>query len=361
MGNTFGTLFRLTSFGESHGPAMGGIIDGMPARINIDINEIQAVVNRRRPGKSPLGSMRKEEDMVEILSGIFEGKTLGTSIGFIVRNHDQHIQDYDKLRDVYRQSHADYTYQAKYGIRDYRGGGRASARETVSRVVTGAFAMQALCQLGISVMAYSSQIGNVKFDSLEEELDMARVWNNDARCPNAHVAQRMEDAINEAREQGDTLGGVVRCVIKGAPAGLGEPVFGKLSASLGAAMLSIPAAKSFDIGAGRELASMRGSQSLDTVRMSNGQMNYDHNFSGGIQGGISNGNDICFEVGFKPIATLMRDIPCIKQDGAPATLHPGGRHDVCAVPRAVSVVQAMAAMVVLDHYLLNQTTSLLSR
>ncbi len=324
-GNTFGTIYRLTSFGESHGPAMGGIIDGMPAGIGINLDEVQRMVDRRRPGLTRVSSTRQEKDRVEVLSGIFEGKTLGTPIGFVVRNEDCRSEDYDHLRDVYRPSHADYTWQMKYGIRDHRGGGRASARETLSRVVAGAFAMQALRLLGIDIIA---------------------------------TPRQADDELEHARAQGDTLGGAISCTITGVPAGLGEPVFDKLSSALAAAMMSIPAAKSFDMGAGRALTTMRGSESLDTMRMVDGKVHFDHNYSGGVQGGISNGNDIYFEVGFKPIATLMRDIPAMDSQGRAVTIHPRGRHDVSAVPRAVPVVQAMAAHVILDHYLLNKTTHL---
>ena len=324
-GNTFGTIYRLTSFGESHGPAMGGIIDGMPAGIGINLDEVQRMVDRRRPGLTRGSSTRQENDRVEVLSGIFEGKTLGTPIGFVVRNEDCRSEDYDHLRDVYRPSHADYTWQMKYGIRDHRGGGRASARETLSRVVAGAFAMQALRLLEIDIIA---------------------------------TARQADEELEHAREQGDTLGGAISCTITGVPAGLGEPVFGKLSSALAAAMMSIPAAKSFDMGAGRALTTMRGSESLDTMRMVDGKVHFDHNYSGGVQGGISNGNDIYFEVGFKPIATLMRDIPAMDSQGRAVTIHPRGRHDVSAVPRAVPVVQAMAAHVILDHYLLNKSTHL---
>ena len=304
---------------------MGGIIDGMPAGIGINLDEVQRMVDRRRPGLTRGSSTRQEKDRVEVLSGIFEGKTLGTPIGFVVRNEDCRSEDYDHLRDVYRPSHADYSWQMKYGIRDHRGGGRASARETLSRVVAGAFAMQALKLLGINIIA---------------------------------TARQADDELEHAREQGDTLGGAISCTITGVPAGLGEPVFGKLSSALAAAMMSIPAAKSFDMGAGRALTTMRGSESLDTMRMVDGKVHFDHNYSGGVQGGISNGNDIYFEVGFKPIATLMRDIPAMDSQGRAVTIHPRGRHDVSAVPRAVPVVQAMAAHVILDHYLLNKTTHL---
>ena len=304
---------------------MGGVIDGMPAGIGINLDEVQRMVDRRRPGLTRGSSTRQEKDRVEVLSGIFEGKTLGTPIGFVVRNEDCRSEDYDHLRDVYRPSHADYTWQMKYGIRDHRGGGRASARETLSRVVAGAFAMQALRLLGIDIIA---------------------------------TARQADEELEHAREQGDTLGGAISCTITGVPAGLGEPVFGKLSSALAAAMMSIPAAKSFDMGAGRALTTMRGSESLDTMRMVDGRVHFDHNYSGGVQGGISNGNDIYFEVGFKPIATLMRDIPAMDSQGRAVTIHPRGRHDVSAVPRAVPIVQAMAAHVILDHYLLNKTTHL---
>ncbi len=324
-GNTFGNIYRLTSFGESHGSAMGGIIDGMPAGIDIDLDEVQRVVDRRRPGQTEGASARQEMDRVEVLSGIFNGKTLGTPIGFVVRNEDCRSEDYDHLKDVFRPSHADYTWQMKYGVRDHRGGGRASARETLCRVVAGAFAMQALKTIGIEVIA---------------------------------AARQMEEQIKQAKAEGDTVGGCVSCSITGVPVGLGEPVFGKLNAQLAAAMMSIPAAKSFDMGAGRALTSMRGSESLDTMRMVDGEVRFERNFSGGIQGGISNGNEIYFEVGFKPIATLMRDIPSIDTQGREVTIHPRGRHDVSAVPRAVPVVQAMAAIVILDNYLLNKTTHL---
>lgn len=325
MGNTIGKIYRLTSFGESHGPAMGGVIDGMPAGIAVDLDEVQRMVDERRPGQGNGVSARQEQDRVEVLSGIFEGRTLGTPIGFVVRNEDARSADYDHLRDVYRPSHADYSWQMKYGIRDHRGGGRASARETVSRVVAGAFAMQVLNQLGVDVVA---------------------------------TARQSADELDRARAEGDTLGGIVGCTITGVPAGLGEPVFDKLSAALAAAMMSIPAAKAFGIGDGRRLAAMRGSEALDAMRMVDGKVQFQSNHSGGIQGGISIGADICFEVAFKPIATLMCDIATIDHQGNQVTIHPRGRHDVTAVIRAVPVVKAMAAMVILDHYLLNKATHL---
>lgn len=357
MSNTFGNIFRLTSFGESHGPAMGGIIDGMPAGLEVDLQLVQHMVDLRRPGQSSAVSQRDEADKVEVLSGIFEGRTLGTPIGFVVRNHDARSEDYKHLRDVYRPSHADYAWQAKYGLRDHRGGGRASARETVSRVVAGAFAQQALGQLGMQVLAYTTHIGQVGL-SPGAELDWNETWRNAVRCPDPTIAQRMEDAIDQARAEGDTLGGMVCCAVMGVPPGLGEPVFGKLNASLAQAMMSIPAAKSFDMGAGRSLTTMHGSETLDTMHAVDDGLVYEHNFSGGIQGGISNGNNIFMEVGFKPVATVMQDISTIDMRGNPVTIHPRGRHDVCVVPRAVPVVQAMAAMVMLDLYLLSKTNHL---
>ena len=336
---------------------MGGIIDGMPAGLEVDLQLVQHMVDLRRPGQSSAVSQRDEADKVEVLSGIFEGRTLGTPIGFVVRNHDARSEDYEHLRDVYRPSHADYAWQAKYGLRDHRGGGRASARETVSRVVAGAFAQQALGQLGMQVLAYTTHIGQVGL-SPGAELNWNETWRNAVRCPDPTIAQRMEDAIDQARAEGDTLGGMVCCAVMGVPPGLGEPVFGKLNASLAQAMMSIPAAKSFDMGAGRSLTTMHGSETLDTMHAVDGGRVYEHNFSGGIQGGISNGNNIFMEVGFKPVATVMQDISTIDMRGNPVTIHPRGRHDVCVVPRAVPVVQAMAAMVMLDHYLLSKTNHL---
>lgn len=357
MGNTFGTIFRLTSFGESHGAAVGGIIDGMPANLPLDLDEVQRYVDRRRPGQSPLVTARTESDRVEVLSGIFEGRTLGTPIGFVVRNRDCRSQDYERVRHVYRPSHGDYTYQAKYGHRDHRGGGRSSARETLSRVVAGAFAMQALRQLGIHITAYTSQIGDLTLPA-DTPLGLADSAYNALHCPDAELAQRMAEAIEHARAAGDTLGGAVRCVIDGVGAGLGAPVFDKLDTTLAGAMMGIPAAKSFDIGDGRRLAAMPGSASLDTPRQTDGAIVFDTNHSGGVHGGISNGNRISFEVCFKPVPTLPRPVETIDDQGQPVTLHAGGRHDVCVVPRAVVIVESMAALVVLDHYLLNKTVHL---
>ena len=353
--NTFGHIFRLTSFGESHGPAMGGVIDGMPAGVPIDLAEIQRQVNRRRPGQSLLTTQRDESDTVEVLSGIFEGKTLGTPIGFIVRNKDVRIEDYEYIRNVYRPSHADYTYQMKYGIRDHRGGGRASARETVSRVVAGAFAMQVLKKFDIGIRAYVSQIGEVALKVGFQQLDLSQIDNNDVRCPDGDVAKQMVTAINEARSHGDTLGGRVTCVVHGVRPGLGEPVAGRLDAELASAMMSIPSAKAFSLGLGAAMASMCGSEALDPFERGDyGQVQLRYNYSGGILGGISTGDDIYFDVAFKPVPTLMQEMPAIDNDAQPVTIVPRGRHDVCVVPRAVPIVESMAAMALLDSLLLDK-------
>ena len=357
MRNTFGNLLTLTTFGESHGIAIGGVLDGMPAGVRIDLDEVQRFVSRRRPGQSAMTTSRSEDDRVEVLSGIFEGVTLGTPIGFIIRNKDHHSADYSEIKECYRPSHADFTYDAKYGLRDYRGGGRSSARETAARVVAGAIAMQALRQLGITVTAYTSQIGGVSIDA-ENNIDLSIIDNNSVRCPNAEIAQRMEAEVLAARAQGDSVGGVVTCVVNGVPAGVGEPVFGKLHAQLGAAMLGINAAKGFEVGNGFAMASARGSEVLDRFACRNGKIVTLDNHSGGVQGGISNGAPVTFRVAFKPVATLMRDIDTVARDGSPVTLHPHGRHDPCVVPRAVPIVEAMAALVVLDNVLLARTSRL---
>ena len=319
--NRIGDLFSLTSFGESHGPAIGGVVDGMPAGVKIDLEQVHQELARRRPGQGGVSSSRNESDEIEILSGVMNGVTLGTPIGFIIRNRDQQPEDYDQLKDVYRPSHADFTYQAKYGIRDYRGGGRASARETAARVVAGALAKQALSQLGITIKAQSTT------------------------------------NINEI-QQGETIGGVVRCTIKGVRSGIGEPVFGKLSAQLAEAIMSIPAAKGFEIGLGFDFVNHLGSEVLDKWVVKDGNITTETNYSGGIQGGISNGNDICFNVAFKPVATLMQPVEGIDRDGNPVTIDPRGRHDACVVPRAVPVVEAMASIVILDNVLINRTVRL---
>ena len=355
--NTIGTLFRLTSFGESHGAAIGGVIDGMPAGIEVDVAFIQSELARRKPGQSNLTTARKEADEVELLSGIFEGRTTGTPIGFLVRNTNQHSQDYEEMRSVYRPSHADFTYEQKYGIRDHRGGGRSSARETISRVVAGAFAKLALRQLGITVQAYTQQVGNIVLPGSYLDYDLDKTEQNPVRCPDEKVAEQMSRLILQVKSEGDTIGGVIACVVKGCPVGLGEPVFGKLQAQLGAAMLSINAVKGFEYGLGFAGASGRGSEQNDVfVPDEKGGITTRTNNSGGIQGGISNGQDIYFRVAFKPVATLLREQETVDRDGSPTRLTARGRHDACVLPRAVPVVEAMAAVTILDAYLLNKST-----
>ena len=351
--NTFGEIFRLTTFGESHGPAIGGVIDGMPAGISIDLGVVQHELDRRRPGQSALTTPRKESDRVEILSGLFEGKTTGTPIGFIIRNENQHSADYDNLRDVFRPSHADYTYYNKYGIRDYRGGGRASARETAARCVAGAFAKIALQTQGISVKAYTSQVGGIALPGTYKDYDLNAIESNAVRCPDAATAEKMADLIKSVKAEGDTIGGIITGVITGVPVGVGEPVFGKLHATLGAAMLSINAAKGFDYGSGFAGVTQRGSKQNDLfVADGEGHVHTLTNNSGGIQGGISNGEDIYFRVAFKPVATLLREQATIDKEGHAATIKARGRHDACVLPRAVPVVESMAAMTLLDYLLL---------
>lgn len=357
--NTFGHIFRVTSFGESHGPAIGGVIDGMPAGIEVDEDFLQCEMARRRPGQSDLTTQRTEADNVELLSGVFEGKTTGTPIGFMVRNTSQHSADYDNLRQIFRPSHADYTYQTKYGLRDHRGGGRSSARETITRVVGGAFAKMALRQLGISVQAYTSQVGDIKLNHDYKAYNLKMAEYNAVRCPDQVKAQEMANLINAVRLEGDTVGGVISCVVKGCPAGLGEPVAGKLHAQLGAAMLSINAAKGFEYGLGFAGATGRGSEQNDAfVPDGASRITTASNNSGGIQGGISNGQDIYFRVAFKPVATLLREQHTVDLNGNAVEFKAKGRHDPCVLPRAVPVVEAMTAMVILDNYLLNKTTHL---
>lgn len=356
--NEFGIIYRLTSFGESHGAAVGGVVDGMPAGITIDVDEVQRQLNRRRPGQSAIVTQRNEKDRVRFLSGIFEGVTTGTPIGFVVENEDHHSNDYSNIRDVFRPSHADYTYTSKYGIRDYRGGGRSSARETIARVVAGALAMQALGQIGVTVTAYTSQVGNIALDNDYRHYDLSAIESNDVRCPDADAAARMHELIRQVQADGDTIGGTVTCLVKGVPVGLGEPVFDKLHARLAYAMMSINAAKGFDYGMGFDGVGNRGSQMNDAFICTDGHISTTTNRSGGIQGGISNGEDIYFRVAFKPVATLLRDVETIDKDGRATTLHARGRHDPCVLPRAVPIVEAMAAMTIFDMYLLNRTARL---
>ena len=359
MKNSFGNIFRLTSFGESHGAAIGGIIDGMPAGIAIDLDAVQRELDRRRPGQSAIVTARNEKDRVRILSGIFEGVTTGTSIGFIIENENQHSADYGNIKDAFRPSHADYTYTTKYGLRDYRGGGRSSARETAARVVAGAFARQALAQLGIDLYAYTSQVGEIALSRDYRLYSRDAIDTNAVRCPDTTKAAEMEQLIKQVKGEGDTIGGIITGVITGVPVGLGEPVFGKLHAMLGAAMLSINAVKGFEYGDGFDFATRRGSEVNDAfVTDDAGHVSTATNHSGGIQGGISNGEDIIFRVAFKPVATLLRDVNTIDKDGNSITLKARGRHDPCVLPRAVPIVEAMAAMVILDAYLLNKTTHL---
>ena len=355
MRNTFGNIFTLTTFGESHGEAIGGVVDGMPVGIEVDLDFIQSELNRRRPGQSSITTSRQEGDIVELLSGVFEGRTTGCPIGFIVRNTNQHSQDYENMRQMFRPSHADYTYYTKYGNRDYRGGGRSSARITISRVVAGALAKLALRQVGIQINAYTSQVGSICLDRDYRNYDLSLTETNIVRCPDPMKAAEMVQLITQVKAEGDTIGGVITCVVKGCPAGLGEPEFGKLHAALGAAMLSINAVKGFEYGEGFEGAAGRGSEQNDVFVNDYGKIKTLTNHSGGIQGGISNGEDIYFRVAFKPVATLLREQSTVDIDGNPTKLTAKGRHDPCVLPRAVPVVEAMTAMTILDYYLQNKT------
>ena len=358
MRNTFGHLFTLTTFGESHGEAIGGVVDGMPAGISIDMAFIQQELNRRRPGQSQITTSRQEPDQVELLSGVFEGKSTGCPIGFIVRNQNQHSQDYENMRCLFRPSHADYTYYNKYGIRDHRGGGRSSARITISRCVGGALAKLVLQRQGISVQAYTSQVGSIALERDYHRYDLSMTETNAVRCPDLEKAVQMEEYIAKVKAEGDTIGGIITCVIKGCPTGLGEPEFGKLHAALGAAMLSINAVKGFEYGEGFDGVTSRGSEQNDVFVPSEGGISTATNHSGGIQGGISNGQDICFRVAFKPVATILQEQQTIDLEGNPTTFTAHGRHDPCVLPRAVPVVEAMASMTVLDNLLLRNAVIL---
>ena len=352
--NTFGTLLRLTTFGESHGEAIGGVLDGYPSGILIDKEYIHTQMMRRRPGQSAITTSRNEADEVEFLSGIFEGRSTGTPIAFIIRNNNNHSADYENLRNVYRPSHADYVYTAKYGVRDHRGGGRSSARETAVRVCAGALAQLVLKEHGIEICAYTSRVGDIELPGSYEEHDLSAVDSNVVRCPNAQVAARMEQLILDVKREGDTVGGVVTCVVKGVPVGLGEPLYDKLSARLAQAMLSINAAKGFEYGNGFAGACGRGSQQNDIFCVKDGHVGTTTNNSGGIQGGISNGMDIYFRVAFKPVATLLMQQPTISVSGEETTVLARGRHDPCVVPRAVPVVEAMSALTILDFLLISK-------
>lgn len=358
MRNTFGNIFTLTTFGESHGEAIGGVVDGMPAGIDIDLAFIQQELDRRRPGQSKLTTSRKEADRVELLSGVFEGKSTGSPIGFIVRNANQHSQDYDNLRHLFRPSHADFTYQEKYGIRDHRGGGRSSARITISRCVGGALAKLVLRQMGITIQAYTSQVGDIALDKDYHRYDLSLTETNAVRCPDPEKAQAMEALITRVKAEGDTIGGIITCVIQGCPTGVGEPEFDKLHAALGHAMLSINAVKGFEYGAGFDGVTTRGSQQNDVFINENGRITTRTNNSGGIQGGISNGQDIYFRVAFKPVATILTEQETVDKDGQQTTFTAQGRHDPCVLPRAVPVVEAMAAMTILDQIFLKNALHL---
>lgn len=356
--NSFGKIFRLTSFGESHGKAIGGIIDGCPAGVMIDLDKVQTDLDRRKPGQSKITTQRKEADKVLFLSGIFEGKTLGTPIAFQIINEDAKSKDYSHLKDNYRPSHADYTYDVKYGIRDYRGGGRSSARETIARVVAGAIAKQLLVNMGVDICAYVSSVGEIEMDICHKDLDLTKAESNIVRCPDETTATAMINHIEAVRKEGDTVGGVITGLALNVPAGLGEPVFDKLHAELAKAMMSINAVKGFAYGGGFELAKRRGSETNDLFEKSDSEVKTKTNHSGGIQGGISNGEDIYFKVAFKPVATLMQDQKSINNKGEEVLVKGKGRHDPCVVPRAVVIVEAMTAMVILDHYLRNKSSKL---
>jgi chorismate synthase len=357
-GNTFGEIFRITTFGESHGAALGVIIDGCPAGLKIDTAFIQAELDRRKPGQSAIVTQRKEADEFEILSGIFEGVTQGTPIGILIRNEDQKSKDYDHIKDSFRPSHADFTYDAKYGSRDYRGGGRSSARETAARVAAAAIAKQLLNHFGIEVQAYVSKVGTIAIDKTYSELDLSKTEENIVRCPDAETAEKMIELIKEVKKDGDTIGGLVSCVVKGVPVGLGEPVFDKLHADLGKAMLSINAAKGFEYGSGFAGTELRGSAHNDAFYNDNGIIKTKTNHSGGVQGGISNGMDIYFNVAFKSVATIMHAQDSVDKDGNDTSVTGRGRHDPCVLPRAVPIVEAMAALVIADHLLRNRSSKL---
>jgi len=350
-GNSFGNIFKITSFGESHGIAIGVVIDGCPAGLEIDRAFIQHQLDRRRPGQSSLTTQRNEDDQVQILSGVFEGKSTGAPIALLINNKDQKSQDYDRFKDVYRPSHADFTYDQKYGFRDYRGGGRSSARETATRVAAGAIALQLLQLQHVKIDAFVSQVGSVMLNKPYQELDFNAIDSNLVRCPDSETATQMISLIEQVRSEGDSVGGVITCVIQNCPIGLGEPVFDKLHADLGKAMLSINAVKGFEIGSGFAAAGMRGSEHNDEFQKEGGQIVTKTNNSGGIQGGISNGQDIYFRVAFKPVATIASGQNTVDKSGKETTLEGKGRHDPCVVPRAVPIVEAMAALVLADHLL----------
>lgn len=358
MGNSFGKLFKISTFGESHGVALGVVLEGCPAGLTIDEEKIRLEMQRRKPGQSKITTQRKEEDEIEILSGVFEGKSTGTPIGIVIRNADQKSKDYTHISDKFRPSHADFTYFEKYGIRDYRGGGRSSARETAARVAAGAIAKQLLNHYGVSLQAFVTQVGDLKLEKPYQEMNLSLAEENIVRCPDPEMAEQMIQLIDSVRLDRDTIGGVVTCVIKNTPAGIGEPVFDRLHAELGKAMLSINAVKGFEYGSGFEGIKMRGSQHNDAFVNEGGKVKTKTNYSGGIQGGISNGEDIYFRVAFKPVATIMQDQESVNEAGETITVSGKGRHDPCVVPRAVPIVEAMAALVIADYILLAKSNKL---
>ena len=358
MFNSLGNLFRITTFGESHGPSMGVIIDGCPAGIEIDEKFIQSELDRRRPGQSKITTGRKEKDELEILSGIFEGKTTGVPIAIMIKNKDIRSKDYSHIADKFRPSHADFTYNQKFGVRDYRGGGRSSARETVNWVASGAIAKLILSKIGVKINAYVSEVGEIKCPLPYHQLNLSQTESSIVRCPDAEIANKMIALIEKTKKQGETVGGVITAVITGAPVGIGEPVFHKLHAELGKAMLSINAAKGFEYGSGFEGSKMKGSEHNDAFYNADNQIKTRTNYSGGIQGGISNGEDIYFRVAFKPVATIMKDQESVNVKGEKVILKGRGRHDPCVVPRAVPIVEALAALVIVDFYLIAQNSKL---
>jgi chorismate synthase len=359
MGSTYGKIFKIATFGESHGAGIGVIIEGCPAGLAFDAAFVQSELTRRKPGQSRITTQRKEADEFEVLSGVFEGKTTGTPIALIIRNEDQRSKDYTHIATQYRPSHADFTYQEKYGVRDYRGGGRSSARETAARVAAGAIAKLFLARIGINITGYVSQVGNMKLQKSYKELDLSKAEDNAVRCPDPELAEQMFEYIDSIRKSGDSIGGIVSCVITGTPVGLGEPVFDKLHAELGKAMLSINAVKGFEYGSGFEGVKLLGSEHNDAFYLDeHDTVHTKTNHSGGVQGGISNGEDIYFNVAFKPVATIMQDQESVSQEGDLVIVQGKGRHDPCVVPRAVPIVEAMAALVLADFYLRNKSSKI---
>ncbi len=356
-GNTFGTLYKITTFGESHGKGIGVVIDGCPSGLDLDEDHIFAELQRRKPGQSKIVTQRHENEEFEVLSGVFEGKTTGTPLAIFIRNQDQRSKDYSHIMDKYRPSHADYTYSKKYEIRDYRGGGRSSARETAARVIAGAIAAQVLTKMGIKINAYVNQVGDIKLDK-SIDVDYTKIDDNIIRCPHAETAEEMIDLITKIKKQGDTIGGAIHCNISGIPVGVGSPVFDKLHAELGKAMLSINAVKGFELGSGFDAIAMKGSEHNDAFENVDGKITTKTNFSGGIQGGISNGMDITFNVAFKPVATIISSQESVDKEGNATTVTGKGRHDPCVVPRAVPIVESMAALVILDQILIDKSTRL---